>query len=97
MTGRADEVAQFVEHVVGLWKEGSLDDAAAAAMLEGYLGSVHEGLGRHLGCTAPSCCVAALADTAPPVRRYRRQGVRGAPGAGEPTALGTLDGLLFDE
>jgi hypothetical protein len=62
-TGRADEVLRFAEHVVGLWQGGQLAEGGAAAMLEGYIEVVHEGIAAHLGCAAPSCCAAEAAET----------------------------------
>jgi hypothetical protein len=98
MTGRADEIVRFVEHVVALWREGTLTDADAAATLEGYLAAVHEGLKKHLKCDAPSCCVGDAATTARPARRrgHRRARVASA-GEEDPTALGTVDSLLLEE
>ena len=98
MTGRADEIVRFVEHVVALRREGTLTDADAAATLAGYLAAVHEGLATHLKCAAPSCCVGDAATTARPARR----GVRGrarvaSAGHEDPTALGTVDSVLLEE
>jgi hypothetical protein len=98
MTGRADEIVRFVEHVVALWREGTLKDADAAATLDGYLAAVHEGLATHLKCDAPSCCVGDAATTARPAcrRGHRRARVASA-GEEDPTALGTVDSLLLEE
>ncbi|HEX3346461.1 MAG TPA: hypothetical protein VHS09_17875 [Polyangiaceae bacterium] len=97
MTGRADEVARFVEHVVGQWREGRLPDAEAAATLDGYLVALHEGLSRHLHCADPPCCAADEATTARPARRGGHR-VRVPPAGNEdPTALGTLDSLWLEE
>jgi hypothetical protein len=96
--GRADEVARFAEHVVGLWQERRLGDRGAASMLEGYLAVVHEGLARHFGRAAPSCCQAASADTAPHRRGQAGNHLAIATDAEEePTVLGTVDGLLIEE
>jgi len=98
MTGRADEVVRFVEHVVGLWQGGKVREAEAAATLEGYIGALHEGLSKHLGCEAASCCVGDEATTARPAQRrgHRRARVASA-GHEDPTALGTIDSLLLEE
>jgi hypothetical protein len=98
MTGRADEIARFVEHVALLWREGTLTDADAAATLDGYLAGLHEGLAKHLKCAAPSCCAGDTATTARPVRSPGPRRARGtAAGNEDPTALGTIDSLLLEE
>jgi len=98
MTGRADEVVRFVEHVVALWRGGKLKDADAAATLDGYLVALHEGLAKHLSCDAPSCCAGDAATTARPARRGGRGRARAvATGNEDPTALGTIDSLLLEE
>ena len=97
-TGRADEIARFAEHVVGLWQERRLGDRGAAAMLEGYLAVVHEGLTRHFGREAPACCEAATAETSPHLRGGARpHRPQAAPEHEDPTALGTVDALLLEE
>jgi hypothetical protein len=63
--GRVEEVARFTEHVTGSWRQGRLDDRAAAAALAGYLATVHEGMAVRLGCASPSCCAAVEATTRP--------------------------------
>jgi len=97
MTGRADEIARFVEHVVVLWRAGELRDADATATLDGYLVALHEGLAKHLRCEAPSCCVGDAATTARPARRRRDPPGATTVGHDDPTALGTIDSLLLDE
>jgi hypothetical protein len=95
-TGRADEVVRFVEHVVGLWRGEGLDEAAAAATLDGYLAALHEGLARHLGCEAPSCCTGDQTTTARPGRRKGGHTRTASAGHEDPTALGTVDSLLLE-
>lgn len=98
MTGRADEIVRFVEHVVGLWQGGKVREAEAAATLDGYIAALHEGLSKHLGCKAASCCVGDEATTARPARRGGHRRARGAStGHEDPTALGTIDSLLLEE
>lgn len=99
MTGRADEVVRFAEHVVAQWREGRIGEDEAAATLDGYLVTLHEGLARHLRCDAPSCCEGSSAATARPGRMGRR---RPADRTGEndctgPTSLATMDSLLLAE
>ena len=97
MTGRAEEIVRFTEDVVTRWRAGRLKDANAAATLDGYLVAVHEGLARHLGCDAPSCCDGATAATARPARRADRTRVPAGREYEDPTALGTIDSLLLEE
>ena len=99
MTGRADEVVRFVEHVVGLWRCGKLRDVDAAATVDGYLVTLHEGLAKHLRCDSPSCCVGDAATTARPARKEgrRRADATSVAYYEDPTALGTLDSLLLEE
>jgi hypothetical protein len=97
-TGRADEIARFAEHVVGLWQERRLGDRGAAAMLEGYLAVVHEGLARHFGREAPACCEAATAETSPHHRSNAGpQHAPAAPDHENPTTLETVDSVLLEE
>lgn len=98
MTGRADEIVRFVEQIVALWREGTLKEGDAAATLDGYLVTLHEGLAKHLRCGAPSCCTGDAATTARPARKDGRGHAEGAPaGHEDPTALGTIDSLLLEE
>lgn len=68
MTGREEEIERFVELTLARRAQGRLDDAAAAAILAGYLRSLHEGMARVLGLHRPPCCGAADAATALPPR-----------------------------
>jgi hypothetical protein len=65
LLGRANEVAQYVEHVVASWRAGRIDGATAAGALEGYLAIVHDGMARHLPHAPRRCCVAPDATTRP--------------------------------
>jgi hypothetical protein len=99
MTGRADEIVRFTEHLVALWREGRLGDDEAAATLDGYLATLHEGLATHLRCPAPSCCEGSAATTARPGRVHRR---RPNDGTAEndctgPTSLASMAGPLLEE
>jgi hypothetical protein len=95
--GRADEVVRFVEEVVARWREGRVPDEHAAAALEDYLAALHEGLAKHLGCTAPSCCAGGEATTARPGRRVRRRQATGTTAEHDDrTALGTIDSVLLE-
>jgi hypothetical protein len=95
--GRADEVVRFVEEVVRRWREGPVRDEDAAATLEDYLAALHEGLAKHLGCTAPSCCADGDATTARPGRRAGRLRRTGTTAEHEDrTVLGTIDSALLE-
>lgn len=97
MTGRADEVVRFVEHVAGLWQGGKVREAEAASTLDGYIAELHEGLSKHLGCEAASCCVGDEATTARPARRAgRHRALVTTAGREDPTAFGTIDSLLLE-
>jgi hypothetical protein len=65
LLGRASEVSHYAEHVVASWRAGRLDEAAAAAALDGYLDVVHEGMARHLPHASRGCCQARDATTRP--------------------------------
>jgi AcrR family transcriptional regulator len=66
MSGREEEIERFVEHTLTRRAQGKVDDAAAAAILAGYLASLHEGMARRLGLHRPMCCRAAGEATALP-------------------------------
>jgi hypothetical protein len=65
LLGRANEVTQYVEHVVASWRVRRLDELAAAGALEGYLAIVHDGMARHLAHAPKTCCRAPDATTRP--------------------------------
>jgi hypothetical protein len=66
LAGRAEELARFVQDVIESWCDGRVSDARATAMLDGYLGLLHEGLATHLGDHDPWCCNPT--SPTPPVR-----------------------------
>lgn len=68
MSGRDEEIERFVELTLARRAPGRLDDAAAAAILAGYLASLHEGMARRLALYRPPCCRDAAEATAPPAR-----------------------------
>jgi hypothetical protein len=66
MSGREGEIERFLEHTLTRRAHGKVDDAAAAAILAGYLASLHEGMARRLGLHRPACCSSAGEATALP-------------------------------
>jgi hypothetical protein len=68
MTGREGEIERFLELTLARRARGAVDDAAAAAILAGYLASLHEGMSRRLGLHRPACCSGAGEATALPPR-----------------------------
>jgi AcrR family transcriptional regulator len=66
MTGREGEIERFLELTLTGRAHGTVDDAAAAAILAGYLASLHEGMARRLGLHRPACCSGAGEATALP-------------------------------
>ena len=69
LIGRAGELERFVEASVGEWREGQRGPEGAAAALDAYLASLHEGLARRLGITGPRCCGTDNVTTETPPRR----------------------------
>jgi hypothetical protein len=69
--GRGDEIARFVELVLGDWRTGALSENAAAAELESYVRTLESSL--HERLTAPDLLTLTL--TNPPERQ--RSGIRG--------------------
>jgi hypothetical protein len=69
MTGREGEIRRFVEHTLARRASGQVDDAAAAAILTGYLASLHQGMARRLRLVRPPCCTGAGEATAVPTSR----------------------------
>jgi hypothetical protein len=59
MSGREGEIERFVELTLTGRARGRVDDAAAAAILTGYLAFLHDGMVRSLGLHRPACCSGA--------------------------------------
>ena len=68
VTGRASEIESVVEQAAGAWRRGVLGERDATARIDHYLDLLHDGMRRHLGMHAPSCCGGAFASTAVPVQ-----------------------------
>lgn len=67
MSGREGEIERFLELALAGRAQGKVDDATAAAIVAGYLASLHEGMARRLGLhRAPCCAGGANVTTAPP-------------------------------
>lgn len=66
MSGREGEIERFLELTLAGRAKGKVDDATAAAILAGYVASLHEGMARTLGLHRPPCCDGANVSTAPP-------------------------------
>ena len=80
LVGRAGEIDRFVEHVRASFREGRMDEAAAAGALYAYLDALHEGLARHIGPEARTACPGPRDDTT----------------IDEDTVQKTVDALLLD-
>jgi len=66
MIGREGEIERFLELTLTGRAHRTVDDAAATAILAGYLASLHEGMARRLGLHRPACCNGAGEATALP-------------------------------
>jgi AcrR family transcriptional regulator len=66
MAGREEEIERFLELTMSGRDKGKVDDATAAAVVAGYLASLHEGMARRLGLRRPACCDAGSEQTARP-------------------------------
>jgi hypothetical protein len=66
MSGREEEIERFLEYTLTRRAHGKVDYATAAAIIAGYLASLHEGMARRLGLHRPACCSAAGEATALP-------------------------------
>jgi hypothetical protein len=56
LMGRAQEAERYAEGIAADLRTGVLDEAAAGASVEGYLGVLHAGLAAHLDIPSPTCC-----------------------------------------
>ncbi|HEX8792534.1 MAG TPA: hypothetical protein VF765_16415 [Polyangiaceae bacterium] len=56
MSGREEEIERFLELTLAGRAQGKVDDATAAAILAGYIASLHDGMARILGLHRPPCC-----------------------------------------
>lgn len=68
MSGREGEIERFLELTLSGRAQGKVDDATAAAILAGYLASLHEGMARRLGLHRAPCCGAGANETTAPPR-----------------------------
>ncbi len=66
MSGREGEIERVLELTLAGRAQGEVDDATAAAVLAGYITSLHEGMARRLGLHRPPCCGGTSETTAPP-------------------------------
>jgi hypothetical protein len=65
--GRRQEIGAFVEQVGRDYRTKKLDENAATACIDAYLGSLHASVATHFGEDSPSCCKPFLAVTAVPL------------------------------
>jgi hypothetical protein len=63
-TGRADEIARFMENVTSEWRAGTIAEHVAGARISSYLRELHQGLREHFGAHAARCCPDAQRDAA---------------------------------
>ncbi len=56
LMGRVQEAERYAEGIAADLRAGVLDEAAAVASLEEYLGALHAGLAAHLDIPSPTCC-----------------------------------------
>jgi len=50
--GRAEEMAVLAQDILDSWREGRMEEATCRATLEAYLASLHDGLAKHVRCSA---------------------------------------------
>jgi hypothetical protein len=72
ITGRAEEIACFVEAVTRDWRSRSLSSEGAVLAIERYIDTLHRDLDERLGVDAPRCCSAALDVTSEPLTCFSR-------------------------
>jgi hypothetical protein len=68
LLGRRQEVACFIDRVGRDYRTEKLDEMAAMACIDAYLGALHAGVAMHFGERQPPCCRAYLAVTRVPPR-----------------------------
>jgi hypothetical protein len=72
ITGRAEEIACFVDAVTRDWHAGRLSNDGAARTIDRYIDTLHRDLDERPGVDAPRCCSAALAVTSEPLTCFSR-------------------------